>query len=80
LKLKVEIHTSVIVGGPKVDFTLFLYIVGTNFYALPEHISIHYRSTFYTLLLAAGDAASLIAKDLLVAMYVQIWMCNEFSI
>jgi len=46
-------------------WSTFLYIIGAH---------------FYTLLLAAGDAASLIAKDLLVAMYVQIWMCNEFSI
>jgi hypothetical protein len=37
--------------------SIFLYII---------------QAHFYTLLLAGGDAASLIAVDLLVAMYVQI--------
>jgi len=60
--------------------TIFHYIslvIHASFYTLLEQISMHYWSTFlyiiethfYTLLLAAGDAASLIAEDLLVAMY-----------
>ena len=52
-------------------------VIHASFYTLLEQISMHYWSTFlyiigayfYTLLLAAGDTASLIAEDLLVAMY-----------
>ena len=52
-------------------------VIRAYFYTLFEQISMHCWSTFlyiigahfYTLLLAVGDAASLIAEDLLVAMY-----------
>jgi hypothetical protein len=64
-----------------------LQVIHASFYTWLEQISMHYRSTFlyiigahfYTLLLAAGDAASLFAEDPLVAMYVQTWMYNEIS-
>jgi hypothetical protein len=52
-------------------------VIRASFYTLFEKKSMHYWSTFlyiigahfYTLLLVAGEAASLIAENLLVAMY-----------